>query len=60
MLGHGAVARVSAYHNETHIKNLEESALNKQDGFMRVPGDFDEINTFRMQLLSERKYFTSC
>ena len=59
-MGHGAVARVSAYHNETHIKNLEDSALNKQDGFMQVPSDFDEINAYQTQLLSQRKYFTSC
>ena len=29
-MGRNAVARVSAYHNETWIKNLEESALNNK------------------------------
>ena len=60
MLGHGAVARVSAYHSETHIKNLEDSSLNKQDGYMQVPRDFDEINTCQTQILIQSKYFTSC
>ena len=60
-MGERTAARVSAYHNETQIKKLEDSALNKQDeDECKSLVIFDEIDICQMKILIQSKYLTSC